>query len=247
MSKYIRLTEKHDARDHKYKISSSIDRPKIVDLRPKCSPVEDQSTQGSCTGHAFVGALEYLENLQQQKFVRLSRAFVYYNERLLEGTEDEDAGADIRDGIKVIANYGVCAESLCPYHVRDYKKKPSAAAYADALKRKALAYQRVAQTEDAITHCLAWNRPIVFGIMVYESFESDEVAASGIVPMPGPHEQCLGGHAVLMVGYDLDKRMFLVRNSWGPDWGISGYFWLPFDYVLNSKLSSSFYTISKIS
>jgi len=247
MKKYIRLKDKHDERDHKYKITSAIDVPHIVDLRDKCSPVEDQGELQSCTGHAFVGALEYLENVQQEEFISLSRSFVYYNERLLEDAIDEDGGAALRDGIKVIAKYGVCDEALCPYDVKKFKRKPSEAAYADALRHKALEYHSVDQTEESITHCLAWNRPVVFGIMIFESFESNEVAASGVVEMPREGEQCLGGHAVLMVGYNMHKRMFLVRNSWGPNWGAEGYFWIPFDYVLDSNLADSFWTISKLS
>jgi len=246
MSKYVRVKDKQDGRDHKYKTTSSIILPRIVDLRANCSPVEDQGDLGSCTGNAIVGALEYLENTQQEEPVRLSRTFVYFNERLLEHTINQDAGAAIRDGIKVVATYGACVEKLWPYDIKAFKNKPSDAAYADALKRKALTYQNLDQTEEALTHCLAHNRPIVFGIVVYSSFESDAVAKTGIVPMPKAHEKNMGGHAVLIVGYDLDKRMFLVRNSWGPKWGDHGYFWLPFDFVLNPDLADSFWTISKI-
>jgi C1A family cysteine protease len=247
MSKYVRVKDKLDTRDHKYKVTSAVDYPRLVDLRKYCSQVEDQKQEGSCTGNAIVGAMEFLENIQQEEPVRLSRAFVYANELLLEGTFGKDAGANLRDGIKVIAKYGVCAERLWPYTgTTDYKRKPDDPAYADALKRRALRYQSVDQTEDALLHCLVFNRPIVFGIMVYSSFESDEVAKTGIVPMPKPTEKCLGGHAVLIVGYDRDKRMFLVRNSWGKSWGIKGYCWMPFDFVLNPELADSFWTISKM-
>src|SRR5271155_3945310 len=115
MSKYIRVKDKLDTRDHKYKVTSAVDYPRSVDLRKYCSPVEDQRQEGSCTGHAIVGAMEFLENIQQEEPVRLSRAFVYFNELLLEGNVGKDAGASLRDGIKIIAKYGVCAERLWPY------------------------------------------------------------------------------------------------------------------------------------
>src|SRR5271165_4538300 len=121
MSKYLRLKDVHDERDHKYQITANIDTPLTVDLRPKCSPIGDQGRLGACSGYAIVGALEYLENIQQEQFIKLSEAFVYYNERLLEGTTDKDSGAALRDGIKVIAKYGVCEESLWPYHVTKFR------------------------------------------------------------------------------------------------------------------------------
>jgi C1A family cysteine protease len=218
-----------------------------VDLRGKCSPIENQGDLGACTGHAIVGALEYLENLENEHFTRLSRLFVYYNERMLEGTTKEDAGAQIADGVRVIARYGVCREHLWPYDVKKFKVRPTEDCYVDALNHVALEFKDVDQTEEALTYCLANRRPIIFGIMVYSSFESDEVAATGVVPIPQEGEECLGGHAVLMVGYDKAKRMFLVRNSWGTDWGDQGYFWLPFDFVLDPNLADSFYTVERLS
>jgi C1A family cysteine protease len=241
---YIRAREDHPKHPVRAKVGQHV--PTFVDLRAHCSPIEDQGDLGACTGHAIVGALEYLENIQREAPIRLSRLFVYYNERQLEGTVRQDAGAAIGDGIKVIMTYGACEESIWPYQPKTFTRKPDDAAYEDGLKRKALKAEAVEESEQAITEALADGLPVVFGIVVYSSFESDEVAQSGIVPMPQPGEENLGGHAVLMVGYDLEKRMVLVRNSWGPDWGIQGYFWLPLDFVLDPKLADSFYTVDRI-
>lgn len=244
---YNRVKDKHDPRDHKYSAAAPIDIPDQIDLRPGCSPVEDQGELGSCTAHAIVGALEYDENKQREQPIRLSRLFVYYGERGLEGTLTEDSGAEIRDGIKVIAQLGTCNETLCPYVEENFKLKPSLEAYNDALKHKAIAYRRVNQTEDDLLHALASGYPIAFGIYVYDSLESDEVAASGLVPMPDVNkEECLGGHAVLIVGYDRIKRLFIIRNSWGSGWGENGYFYLPFDYVLSPDLAEDFWSVTSI-
>lgn len=244
---YSRVRDSYDSRTPVYAVANPIDVPIHVDFSHKYSPVEDQETEGSCTGHAIVGAMEYRENVQHEHFVRLSRNFVYYNERLLEGTTRSDAGAQISDGIKVIQTYGVCDESLWAYGPETFKRKPPPEVYQAALSHKALKCSRVAQHENTILHFLSDRNPIVFGIMVYESFESDEVAASGFVPMPDVKtEKCLGGHAVVMAGYDLRKRLILVRNSWGVKWGIKGYFWLPFDFVLNPSLADSFWAVQSI-
>jgi C1A family cysteine protease len=91
--------------------------------------------------------------------------------------------------------------------------------------------------------CLASGYPFIFGFTVYDSFESDAVAKTGIVPMPSKTELVLGGHAVMAVGYDDSKKWFIVRNSWGEDWGDKGYFYIPYDYLTNKNLASDFWTI----
>lgn len=248
MSKYIRVRDTEPATKKKFKVTAeNFTVPRHIDLRSKCSPIENQGDLGACTGHAIIGALEYLENLEHEHFVRLSRMFVYYNERMLEATTKKDAGAQIADGIRVISAYGACKEELWPYKPKHFKHRPSEEAYVEALNHRALDFKQVEQNETDILQCLASKRPIIFGINVYESFESDEVAKTGLVPIPQPDEKCLGGHAVLIVGYDLDRCLFLVRNSWGPDWGDHGYCWLPFEYVLSPHLADSFYTVERLS
>jgi C1A family cysteine protease len=83
----------------------------------------------------------------------------------------------------------------------------------------------------------------MFGFTVYESFESDTVAHTGVVPMPARGEHVLGGHAVLAVGYDDAEQRFEVRNSWGDRWGNGGYFTMPYAYLTERSLSSDFWTI----
>ena len=243
--KYAWKPDIPDARDLIYKRKWRLFRiPQIVDLRPMCSPVEDQGQIGSCTATAIVGNLEYLENKEGLQMVDLSRLFVYYNERMIEGTTDHDAGAMIRDGIKSLITDGVCPESEWGYDITKFTNKPTKQCYNDALAHRISQYQRL-NTIDDIQSCLADGYPVVVGISVYESFESDDVAKTGIVPMPTADERLLGGHAVLVVGYDMAKRWFIVRNSWGDNWGDNGYFYLPFDYMSNQNLSDDWWSISK--
>jgi C1A family cysteine protease len=246
--KYVRVKDQPDHRDHRYNDARPLTRPPVVDLSGKFSPIYDQGDAGCCTGEAWRAALEYEENIQAEQVVSLSELYIYYNERKANGDTFEDGGAQIRDGIKAIVQYGACSEALWPLDPARVTLEPSLECYNDGAKRKALQYTSVEQTENAITHALAAGHPVVFGIYVYESLESDEVAANGIVPMPDTSkEQCVGGHAVIIVGYDYNKRQFKVRNSWGPDWGDHGYFYLPFDYVLSPDLSEDFWILTKIS
>ena len=216
--------------------------PKIVDLQPICSPVEDQGSVGSCTGNALAGGIEALMVKNKKPFMNVSRLFIYYNERAKEGTVGQDAGAQIRDGVKTLAKYGVCSEALWPYIPAKFKNKPSKVCYKQALDYQITSYARLNTLNDMMS-CLASGFPFVFGFSVYEGFESPEVAQTGIVNMPKSGERMLGGHAVLAVGYRQDEDRFLVRNSWGTGWGMKGYFTMPFDYLTNRDLSDDFWVI----
>jgi|SRR5581483_1578253 len=217
--------------------------PDKIDLRSKCSPIENQGSLGSCTANALVGAVEFLEIKDGAKFVDLSRLFVYYNERAIEGTVNDDSGAYLRDGIKSLAKQGVCPEPEWPYRISDFTKKPGAKCYRDAKKHQITSYHRIV-TVDEMRSCLADGFPFVFGFTVYSAFESQAVARSGVVNMPGPAEQVLGGHAVVAVGYDDHQKRFRVRNSWDTDWGQEGYFTMPYAYLdPKSNLADDFWTI----
>jgi C1A family cysteine protease len=230
--------------------------PPSVDLRSKCSPVENQDQLGSCTSFALAGALEFLEEqdlsnkvaspeiISTGSYSTFSHLFIYYNERAAEGTVNQDGGGMLRDGIKTLASLGAAPEILWPYDESKVFIKPSSIAYAEALKHQITAYIRLDTIAD-MKHCLAAGFPFVFGFTVYEAFESSQVATSGIVPMPNLYDECMGGHAVLAVGYDDGEQMFLIRNSWGSGWGLSGYFKLPYAYVSNPNLASDFWTIRR--
>jgi C1A family cysteine protease len=234
-----------DHRDHLYSVLPELlaALPTKADLRPQCPPVYDQGQLGSCTANSIGAAFEFDQMKQNISSFAPSRLFIYYNERAMEGTINSDSGAQIRDGIKSIGQQGVCPETDWPYDISKFTVKPPPQAYTDAAKNKAISYSRVARTLPQMKGCLASGYPWVFGFTVYESFESPQVAQTGIVPMPSSKEQVLGGHAVLCVGYDDSQQRFIVRNSWGLGWGIQGYFLMPYAYLLDTNLSDDFWTV----
>ena len=216
--------------------------PSSVDLRPGCSGVENQGQLGSCTANALAGNLEFLEIKASKPPVDLSRLFIYYNERSIEGTTAQDSGAMLRDGIKALAKQGVCAEASWPYVISKFAVKPPVPCYKAGLQHEITSYHRILTLKE-MRMCLAEGYPFVFGFTVYESFESPAVAKSGVLDMPKPNEKTLGGHAVLAVGYDDSAQRFLIRNSWGTDWGMQGYFTIPYGYLDNRNLADDFWTI----
>jgi C1A family cysteine protease len=220
--------------------------PASVNLTSKCPPVYDQGQLGSCTANGIAGAIAFDLKKQKRRGFTPSRLFIYYNERVVEGTVGQDAGAQIRDGIKSVATLGAPPETDWPYIEDKFAARPPAAAYADARKNLASRYYRVVQSLPQFKGCLAEGYPFVFGFTVYESFESQAVANSGVAPMPASHEKMLGGHCVLAVGYDDAKRVFICRNSWGKGWGKKGYFTFPYEYLTSANLASDFWTIRAI-
>jgi C1A family cysteine protease len=239
-----------DKRDHNFEINYLLSVEKEVtsiDLREKCPPVYNQGELGSCTANALACAIQFDETKQNLLNNETpSRLFIYYNERDMEGNVDNDTGASLRDGVKTINNIGYCNETQWPYDITKFTEKPSQDCYVFARKHKALTYKRVQQDETHIKSVLNMGFPIVFGISVYESFESENVAKTGIVPLPEKSERMLGGHAIVLVGYDEEKRLFIFRNSWGEDWGDKGYGYLPFEYVCDKDLASDFWVVTKI-
>lgn len=232
-----------DHRDHLYSAPlAGVVLPVKVDLRPGCPAPYDQGQLGSCTANAIAGALEFDQIKQKLPEATPSRLFIYYNERVMEHSVSEDAGAAIRDGVKSVNKQGACAELLWSYDISQFTTKPSVTCYTAAKQHRTVSYQRVLQNLTQLKSCLASGYPVIFGFTVYESFESNAVANTGIVPMPGYHESVLGGHAVLCVGYDDASQRFIVRNSWGT-WGDGGYCYMPYAYLLSSSLASDFWTI----
>jgi C1A family cysteine protease len=217
--------------------------PPLVDLTSKCPPVYDQGQLGSCTANAIAGAIQFDQMKQGTKTFIPSRLFIYYNERAMEGTINSDAGAQIRDGIKSVAQQGVCPETEWPYKIEQFSTKPPAQAYTDAKQELVVLYQRLVQNLGTLKGCLASGFPFVFGFTVYESFESAKVAKTGILQMPQSGEQTVGGHAVLCVGYDDKNQQFIVRNSWAATWGQKGYFRMPYAYLTSTSLASDLWTI----
>jgi C1A family cysteine protease len=235
-----------DHRDHLYSAPQPVlaKLPPKKDLRSGCPPVYDQGQLGSCTANAISGAIQFEQKKQGVTVFVPSRLFIYYNERDMEGTVNSDSGAQIRDGVKSVANLGVCPETEWPYDINQFATKPTAQCYTDGTKCEAVGYQRLDSTNlNQLKGCIASGFPFVFGFTVYDGFESPEVAKTGVLNMPGPKEKVQGGHAVLAVGYDDSTQRFTVRNSWGKDWGIKGYFTIPYSYLTTTDLADDFWTI----
>jgi C1A family cysteine protease len=202
-----------------------------VDLRKWATPVEDQSQLGSCTSNAIVGAYELTTLMKlPAKTEDISRLFIYYNTRTLDGTVQEDSGATVRGSLKSIKADGACAETLWPYDISKFTVMPTADCYTDAKKRNIKDYFRIMTIENMLD-ALNNNKPVVFGMLVYEEFLRLSPTNTILTAPTKPRWAAIGAHAMVLVGYDLPARLFLVRNSFGTSWGMDGYCWISFDYI----------------
>lgn len=220
--------------------------PARADLTYGMPAVYDQGNLGSCTANAAGGLAEFLTIKMGWKDYMPSRLAIYYWERVLMGTVSEDSGASLTDAARVLATKGAPNEALWPYNINKFTVAPPANVAVNGKLHIVNTALQVRQTMNDIRASIAFGYPIMFGFTVYESFESDAVTHTGIVPMPTGGEQILGGHAVLIVGYDDYAKMIKCRNSWGPNWGQKGYFQMPYDYVANPYLADDFWTAHSI-
>jgi len=237
-----------DARDYGFvRPPELIALPPGIDLRAKCPPVDDQGQTESCTAHAPRAAFWIDHRRQNLGDFLYSRRFLWYNTRKLEGTIAINTGCSIRDVFKTMAKDGVCEEKKWPFLPSKYAQKPLLGCYNAAKKHKAIQYMALAQDPAQVKACLASGYPVIFGFRVPQSFESAEMAKTGIMKMPSSKEQRLGGHAVSAVGYqDLDSMM-IVRNSWSEKWGLAGYFMMPYEFFFSSSEAFDFWTVRVVS
>ncbi len=260
--KFGYIKDKKDPRDLLYAVHPEMLKapalPPLVDLRPKMSPIQNQGHLGSCVAHATNGNLEFCELsalaenqnapevFPDQQFHNFSRLHIYWNARWIDGTTDQDAGTQLRSAILAIRRFGICREDLWPYVESNVFNRPPTACYSEGSQHKVLFGYRLGNTIGQMKQCLAWGYPWIFGISVYSSFMSSDVAGSGVVPMPDPNsESLMGGHALCCVGYDDSQNMFIVRNSWGQEWGKDGYCYIPYAYLTDPSLCSDLWTLRK--
>lgn len=249
--------EPKDERDHKFhdyhfKLTQGVTvvLPVKSSVRSKMPPVLNQGDLGSCVSNQASNDLRFCLELELKTNPKVtdwqpSRLFIYYNGRLVSGMPlDQDTGLNIRDAMKAISKYSACDEKIWPYFTTKFTDKPTTICYQKAEVYNKISYLSVNQDLKSIKTCIYQGFPIIFGIMVYDSFMSDNAAKTGIIPMPDVNnEQLQGGHCVSIVGYDDTKKQFECMNSWGLNWGDKGFFYLPYDYVLSPDLSSDFWTI----
>ena len=229
--------------DIKYRLGAPVALPPAFILSEGFPPIYNQGTTGSCTGNAWAAAFAFQAKKQNIDDFDPSRLFIYYNERILESSTGTDAGAQVKSGGAALSKYGAAPDNLWPFIPAQIEVQPPDAAYTEALTNLVTAYKFVDQDLISLKTAIYNSHPIVFGFTVFESFESSEVAATGVVQYPGWGDAIVGGHCVVAIGWsDVDQAIWC-RNSWGAGWGKAGLFQIPYRYITNPQLATDFWII----
>lgn len=222
---------------------------RLCDWRGQLSQfVMNQARLGACTATIASAYISYLmhEKEVQNAFVP-SRLYIYWNARvLMAGTShDRDTGVSMENTCKAVCEWGICPENVCVYDVIKFWKQPSKNAYDSAKSFQkttaTFSYETISQDEKIICDKILDKEMVMCSISMFESFRREIVAITAVVPLPITIEEAfIEDHSLLLVGFDKEKRIFIAMNSWGPEWGESGFCHIPFDYILNHMLCRDF-------
>lgn len=214
-----------------------------VDLRDKFLPVRNQGAMGSCTAFATTAVMEAMSKGKKEA---LSPLFFYYAERKdmeengMSKASRKDTGANMPLAAATAVKVGATTEKMVPY--ADGKEglayDATSAHFTAALENKMKRKVNI-KTVPGMKASLANGKPFIMAIILYDSFMTRTVARTGEMFLPQRGEEIQGGHAVVCVGYDDSKQAFLVRNSWGKDWGQGGHFWMPYEYFKPTYIGAS--------
>ena len=228
----------------RYSAQAPVALPPEVDLRPLCPEVWDQQRTNGCVGFMLAGMIAQIERkMGRVPKERPAPLFLYYNGRAKEHSTASDCGVMIHNAVTAADELGFSPESLCPFGEEVVCVRPSQAAYDEARKNDVSEHLKIERRLYDIKHCLADGFSVGAGISIYGSFETPEVARTGIIPLPNHGEEFKGGHAILIVGYSDARRRFIARNSWGTLWGLAGYFEIGYDFIMEADLSNDLQTV----
>ena len=219
---------------------------KFVDLTKYFSKVKDQGQLGSCTAFPVAAVYEFAAK-QNAKNVEISELFIYYNTRVLRGNIDEDSGATLLETINAVKDKGACYTENHPYTIDSFSKRPNETAFTVGQHQIVEKACRVHISEKDFKHAISCGHPVIIGLKLFKSFYPKNKSA--IVPYPSKNEaeyEDHGNHALLVVGFNDDEKLFKVRNSWGTAFGENGYCYIPYDYVTNSDFCLEAFVITSI-
>lgn len=231
--------DSYDPRDRVFPPIRISNQASMVSMLNDLGPQRDQKMAGSCTGQASGGFFDSLYK-QQTKYFNIaikaddmfSALFIYAEERIMDGTFPEDAGSESRTAMRILSKYGACLDSQMPYSDQLIKERPTTTAVQMAALAKIGAYHRVLYDDGCVSFrgCLASGYCRIIGIPVYQGIYSDEMNATGVLPIPASGDTPIGGHELLVYGYNDEEQVELVRNSWGSSWGLNGNLKIPYKY-----------------
>ncbi len=204
-----------------------------VDRRNDLLPIRDQGRRGTCVAFAMTAGHELLDGGGSE----LSVEFLHWGAKQRDSLPNSADGTTLAAAALSLTHLGQPLELAWPYDdQRDQRAplyRPSDAAVREALARQRRVGDSLDPSSEAIRAALVRGNVVALGITLFSTWHYLRDGAS--IEMPPASAVALGGHAVLTIGFEDGEepsdRVFIVRNSWGSDWGEDGYGYLPFAYV----------------
>ena len=215
-----------------------------VDLRPFFTPVKHQGDIGACTVYSLVSIYEYILKKSKSQSTDLSERFVFHN---ICATHEqmEDSGSTMSEALTTLQRDGVCAERLCP-DIKHFADSPSLEAFQDAQTHKVHTAKRVETKREAFQSALTEGYPVAITLKIFDSFAPTQ---GGYIPYPSDEEISsgdFGWHAMVITGYIAKHELYIVRNSWGTEFGENGYCYIPYKYLESPDLNRNCCIITQI-
>lgn len=212
----------------------------VVDLREFFSPVRNQQDLGSCTSFAVTSMYEALMNRGAGgSHKHLSPGFLYYYSNILKGRPQ--GGSNFHDQLEVLGCQGVCRDELYAYDPNNPSKEPTSQAKEDAETHRVLKAKQIVvrKTPDKgkdlkfnhsqLTNALSEGYPVGISLKIFDNLGKEGPLVEHPKETPNAKEE--GYHAMVIAGYSEENGFYIVRNSWGSDFGDQGYCYVPFSYI----------------
>jgi len=213
--------------------------PPKIDMRKDVFEVENQLSIGSCVANGVASSCELIANRNKQP-IDLSRMFLYNATKSYENRLGQE-GLYTKDAYHIAYKYGMPTEEEYPYNLATDNIDPPEDIYKKAFNNRINRYENLSRNvvihTDLVVHriksALYEGMPVGIAFVVTEdiynlqgSWKEHKYSA-----MYDKNSSALGGHYMLIVGYDDEHQKFIVQNSWGEEWGDKGYGGFPYGIV----------------
>ncbi len=209
--------------------------PLKVDHQKRLPPVRDQGDRPTCL--VFAATCGHEDKRQQEILIveRLSEEALYWACKQIDA--DEEGGTTYESASVALERWGQPPEESWPYDATlegdGRSPLPKGMAAGEGWFRRSIA--EISTDLEQVKALLAAGGLVLLGLELMDSFLRPD---AGYIPAPSSDDTSLGGHAVVAVGYDDGPECLIVRNSWGTEWGIDGYGYLPYSYYVEHSLDS---------
>ena len=234
-------TLKEIQRDRLTRSYAPLALPSAIDKTNDYPQPGNQGNQNSCTAWAVAYAYKTMQENFDHRWgltntsTQFSPSFVY--NQINRGIDD---GSSISVAMQLLRDKGCCTLADMPYNDKDYKTQPTSAQFTTAYPHRSESYGSLSGTND-LKYSIYNTGGAVIGLPLYPDFYTISPNNQIYDVING---DMTGWHAVCLVGYDDDKKAFKFVNSWGTNWGLSGYGWIAYSLIDDGSVGIYGYTMT---